>query len=129
VARVYAFGLCAPLAVVVLHQLACGEGSHVFQGQLFVMDRGCLGTSSSVDVVEGDPPAHDCAATCLAQPEADGGRTLYVSTMCAPYPHLFDASGGDPLCPAALAALSRSDTCLLDGGSSNPAPIPDAAPE
>ena len=50
-----------------------------------------------------------------------------VSTMCAPYPFSFDASGTDPTCPAALAALERNDTCLVDGGSTNPLPPPDDA--
>lgn len=102
---------------------ACGEPSHVFQGRLFREDanRRCLGTTASVDVVEGDPPG-TCPAVCLAQSHTDGGRSLYVSTMCAPYPFMFDASGTDPSCPAALAALERNDTCLVDGGSANPPP-------
>jgi hypothetical protein len=52
----------------------------------------------------------------------DGTRTVYVSTMCAPYPFGFDTSGGDPRCATALAAFDRNDTCLADGGSSAPLP-------
>lgn len=91
----------------------------MFEGQLFVERRACLGTPSSIDVVDGER-AGDCGPTCLVQLLADGGRTIYVSTMCAPYPFAVDASGTDPACSKALAALGRSDVCLLDGGSSNP---------
>jgi hypothetical protein len=124
--RLFALGL-APLAMLVECAFACGEPSHIFEGRLFVEERECLGTKSSVDVVEGDTPA-ECGPTCLAQPLADGGRSIYVATMCGPYPYGFDASGSDPLCPRALAALARNDTCFVDGGSSSPASTPaDAA--
>jgi hypothetical protein len=103
--------------------LACGDGSHIFEGRLFRPDRSCLASTSSIDVVEGDPPG-DCGPICLAQPLADGGRAIYVATMCAPYPFAFDASGADLLCPPALASLERSDSCLTDGGSTNPLPPP-----
>lgn len=101
---------------------ACTEASHVFEGRLFVEGRKCLGTTASVDVVDGENGGR-CPPTCLAQPLKDGGRAVYVSTMCAPYPFAFDASGGDLLCPIALEALDRNDTCLVDGGSTNPAPL------
>ena len=118
----WALGL-APLAMLVLHAAACGDPSHIFEGRRFVEQRACLGTISSIDVVEGDRPG-SCGPTCLAQPESDGGRSIYVSTMCAPYPFAFDASGSDPACPAALEALARNDSCRADGGSSNPLPPP-----
>lgn len=104
-----------------LQGLACGEPSHVYDGRLFLEHRRCLGTTVSVDVVEGEPPG-DCGPVCLAQPQRDGGRAIYVSRRCAPYPFGFDASGTDPACPEALAALERSDTCLVDGGSTSPPP-------
>jgi hypothetical protein len=103
--------------------VACGDGSHVYDAQLFVQDRGCLGTASSIDVVEGDAPSHACDPVCITQPEADGGREVYVGTTCAPYPpYPFDAAGTDPLCPVALAALARADVCFIDGGSEHPLP-------
>lgn len=114
--------LCAPA----LAALACGEPSHVFEGRLFLPHRGCLGTTSSVDVVDGEPPG-DCGPTCLAQTLPDGGASIYVATMCPPYPFAFDVSGTDPRCPEALAALSRDDTCLVDGGSTHPPPADAAA--
>ena len=113
----------APLGLLALHG-ACGDPSHVYEGRLFVEERHCLGTKSSVDVVDGERPG-SCGPTCLAQPTADRGRAIYVGTMCGPYPYGFETSGADPRCPAALAALERNDTCLIDGGSTRPA-LPDA---
>ena len=108
--------------VVVATLAACGETTHVYTGRLYVEDRGCLGTPSSIEVVEGDP-AGTCAPTCLVQRTTpDGKRPVYVSTMCAPFPFGFDTDGTDPRCAAALAALERDDTCHLDGGSSAPPP-------
>lgn len=100
---------------------ACGEHSHIYEGRLYRSDRDCLGTTSSVDVVSGEAPAA-CPPTCLAQAHADGGRSIYVATMCAPYPFDFDASGSDPMCPNALEALARNDTCRADGSSTAPRP-------
>jgi hypothetical protein len=112
--------------MIVVASLACEDTSHVYVGRLFVEERGCLGTATSVDVVEGDPPG-ECEPTCLAQSQSDGGRAIYVATMCPPFPFGFDVSGSDPACPDALAALARADTCRVDGGSTNPAPLRDAA--
>lgn len=109
------------LAVVACILHACGDPSHVYEGRLYRDDRDCLGTPSSVDVVTGDDPG-TCAPVCLVQRTFDGGRAYYVSTMCPPYPHGFDASGTDPVCPDALAAFERNDTCLVDGGTTNPLP-------
>jgi hypothetical protein len=111
---------------VVIASIACGDPSHIFEGRAYIVTRDCLGTTSSVDVVEGDKPTKICAPTCLAQGHPDGGRTLYVATMCPPYPFQFDASGSDPVCPTALAAFGRDDTCNVDGKTSSH-PIPDAA--
>jgi hypothetical protein len=120
-----------PLAAItsIVQAPACkDDGTHVYVGSLFVEARDCLGTSSSVDVVTGGDPG-DCAPICLLQHHGEGGRAVYVATMCPPYPAgvEFDTSGTDPACPAALAALARSDVCLSDGGDTNP--LPDAAAE
>lgn len=116
-----------PLVWLATQTTACGDESHVFEGRLFLEGRKCLGTNASVDVVEGSPPG-SCGPRCLSQHHADGGRSLYVSTMCGPFPFDFDSSGTDPGCGDALAALARNDTCLLDGGSSAPGAVGDASP-
>ena len=100
------------------------DGTHVYVGRLFLEARDCLGTSSSVDVISGDDPG-TCDPICMLQPRAEGGRAVYVSTMCPPYPEPdFDVSGKDPVCARALAALARNDTCLSDGGTTRPIPPP-----
>jgi hypothetical protein len=113
-----------PLAAIasIVHAPACkDDGTHVYVGSLFVEARDCLGTTSSVDVVTGGDPG-DCAPICLLQHHGEGGRAVYVATMCPPYPAgvEFDTTGTDPSCPAALAALARGDICLSDGGDTNP---------
>jgi hypothetical protein len=114
-------GAAAALACS-LHLSACkDDGTHTYLGRLYVEARGCLGTSSSLDAISGGDPG-DCPPICLAQPNAEGGRAIYVATMCGPYPYGFDTSGADPACPKALAALARNDTCLSDGGATHPLP-------
>ncbi|MDB4941846.1 MAG: hypothetical protein JWP97_1380 [Labilithrix sp.] len=110
-------------AACTLHAMGCkGDGTHVYQGRLYVEARDCLGTLSSVDVVGGDETG-ECAPVCMVQPRAEGGRAVYVATQCPPYPQPdFDFSGTDPACAKALAALTRDDTCVSDGGTTHPAP-------
>ncbi|CAN5924353.1 hypothetical protein BH11MYX4_BH11MYX4_00400 [soil metagenome] len=108
-----------------MHLSSCkDDGTHVYVGRLYVEGRDCLGTSSSVDVVSGDDPG-TCDPICMIQPRAEGGRAVYVSTECPPYPAPdFDLTGKDPICARALAALGRNDTCLSDGGTTKPVPPP-----
>ena len=85
--------------------------------------RDCLGNATTVDVVPGPNPGDCEPPVCMVQPLAEGGHSVFIATMCAPYPQPdFDFSGKDPDCPLALAALARGDFCLDDGGSQNPAP-------
>lgn len=128
--------LAAAAACMCIVQLsACeNDGTHVYIGRFYLESRGCLGTTSSLDVIEGDVPG-ECAPVCLVQRRADAARTVYVATMCPPYPAAveFDTSGADPACAPALAALARNDTCATDGGSAHPLPpeagAGDATPE
>ncbi len=115
-------GLAAIVCIV--HTSGCkDDGTHVYVGRLYVEARDCLGTSSSVDVISGDDPG-TCAPICLVQKRGEGGKAIYVATMCPPYPAgvEFDTAGTDPACPRALAALSRGDTCLSDGGTTHRPP-------
>ncbi len=119
------------LATCMMHLSACDkDGTHVYVGRLYLEARDCVATSSSLDAVAGGDPG-TCPAVCLTQPRAEGGRTVYVSTECAPYPAPdWDVSGTDPACARALAALARNDTCLSDGGTTQPLPdatVPEAA--
>ena len=103
--------------------VACGDNTHVFSGRLYVVDRDCVATKSSIEVVEGDPAPENCAPTCLVQRTTpNGARPVYVTTMCPPIPFGFDSDGADPRCAAALASFARNDTCFTDGGSSAPLP-------
>jgi hypothetical protein len=113
----------------ILQAFACDEvASHPFPARLYEPGRGCVGAPIALDVVEGPDPG-GCAATCIVR-SGDGGRDVYVSTMCAPYPPFHDTTGADPLCGPALAAFARTDLCLSDGGSTRPLPpsgVTDAA--
>jgi hypothetical protein len=111
------------LVIVVLVIAACGDTTHVYSGRLYVEERDCVATDSSIEVVEGDPAPKSCAPACLVQRTTpDGKRPVYVSTMCPPIPFGFDSDGKDARCAAALASFARNDTCLTDGGSSAPLP-------
>lgn len=124
--RLFALALL-PLAPTLAYAAACGDPSHTFLGRPYDELRECVGSTAALDVVEGEQPA-ECSPRCLARPMPDGGRLIYLSSMCGATPIPFDASGSDPLCPSALDAIGRRDTCLSDGGSANPAPRPiDAA--
>jgi hypothetical protein len=115
---------------------ACdNEASHFFVGQLFEPARGCLDPEGSIAQVDGPVPDQACAATCVVGPSGQNGNasSVYVTTMCGPYPALADTSGEPAGCTEALAALDRGDTCLIDGDSSSPEPMtnpdaPDASP-
>jgi hypothetical protein len=107
-------------SLVLFALTACGESSHVYEARLYDEARRCLATTSSVDVVTGDRPG-TCAPTCFVQPLRDGGRSIYVSTMCGPYPFGFRVTT-EPPCDEAIAALSRDDTCKADGTSTHPQP-------
>ena len=126
--RVAALGLCGVAGLCALRTMAgCGDdGTHIYEGRFYNEARDCLGTISTVDVVDGPAPSQYCPPVCLSQKQPDGGRVLYTSIMCAPYPFDFDSSGTDPKCAAALAAHARNDTCFSDGGSASPLPKSDA---
>ena len=112
----------AGLAAVLPSAGGCNDpAQHVYMAQLFEADRMCLDTYSALDVSPGGGGDTWCAPVCLV-----GGGAIYVSSVCPPYPSTYDTSGTDPGCAAALAAFTRGDECLDDGGSSNP-PMSDAS--
>jgi hypothetical protein len=71
-----------------------------------------------MDVVSGNDPG-TCDAVCILQHRADGGRAVYVSAMCPPYPSVeFEVGAQDPACTQALDAFSRKALCVNDAGAS-----------
>ncbi len=127
VAAVLGLGASLSFALASFALGSCGGGAHVLEGQRFDPSRGCLEKTSTLDVLDGPPPAQPCAPLCLLQTTSDGGTALYVSRSCPPFPPQWDTSAKDPRCALALAAASRNDSCLSDGGSTHP-PV-DASPE
>lgn len=121
--------LTALTALVGALPLACGKGSYLFLGRRYAVERGCLETTTSIDVMSGDDPGN-CGTRCVTAPfvgdgGSDAGRTrdTYLTVMCGPLPVNVTAAS-DALCDDAVAALARRDTCLGDGGSA--APLADA---
>ena len=104
---------------------ACDEEtSHLLVAQLFDPSRACLDPEGTIALVDGPVPGSACPPTCVVGPSGQNGNasSVYVTTMCGPYPELDDTSGDPAGCSDALAALDRRDTCLVDGGSTSPAP-------
>lgn len=94
---------------------ACSDPvSHLYEGRFYAADRKCLGTTSSIDVVEGGDTG-TCSPVCLIK-----DSNVYVGTSCPPFPPGYDTTGTSPVCVDALAANARDDTCLVDGGSTHP---------
>ena len=127
-AALLAAGALAIAATAAIAAAACSDAvSHVLQGRAYIEGRDCLGTASSIDVVSGTDPG-TCAPACIVQTTFEGGRQVYVTITCPPYPPDYDLSGKDPSCAPALAAFARDDTCIADGGSTHPVAPPDAGP-
>ena len=116
--RFAGFGLLVAIAGGVVGFAACNDPEqYVFSAAPFDTVNNCLGSYQAVDVVSGGTGASTCAPKCFVNAGA-----VYVSTMCAPFPDpaVWDESGLNPNCPAALSAFARMDICSPDGGSSNP---------
>ncbi len=89
----------------VLLLAACGDPvSHLYLGRFYAANRKCLGTTASVDVVEGEDTG-TCNPVCLIK-----DSNVYVGQSCPPLPPGYDSTGTNPLCAEALAAAARDDT-------------------
>lgn len=99
------------LAGFVLLAGACSEvGPRVYIAEPYDAEAGCLGEYEAVGLVQADRLASDCRTTCL---EIRG--TLYVSSVCPPFPDsAAELTPDDPACAAALTAAY----CLTDDTSS-----------
>jgi hypothetical protein len=126
VSRFAALGLLAATLGGLAVAAACNDPEqYVFSAAPFDTTNLCLGPYQAVDVVSGGSGASTCAPKCFVNAGA-----VYVSTVCPPFPDptVWDESGLDPNCPAALSAFARMDTCFPDGGSSNPWIMVDGSP-
>ncbi|HSQ62835.1 MAG TPA: hypothetical protein VLM85_06455 [Polyangiaceae bacterium] len=110
---------------------ACDSGSfYAYVARIYDLQRDCLSDVQAVDIGNGPDPGLGCAPKCLVASDQDGGVVVYATTMCGPVPYGVDSTGTDPRCAKALAAVQRSDICLADGGSTDPAEAgTDAAPD
>jgi hypothetical protein len=119
-------GACVFGAGAAVVAIACDEASsHPFGGRLYEDSRGCLDDGTEIDVVDGTDPGSACDPKCVVTPpDPDSGvLSVYVSTMCPPFPEGYDVSGEDPRCQEAVLAYQENLTCLIDGGIAN---VPDA---
>jgi hypothetical protein len=80
---------------------------------------GCLDRSTVLDVVVTD--AGTCPRHCLVQ-RGEAGTVTYITLECPPYLPGLDPTELDPTCKLAKDAFDRGDTCLPDGGQTNPPP-------
>ncbi len=81
---------------------ACSDtGPRVYTAQPYDAETGCLGEYEAIGLVEADELPATCAPTCL-----DVAETVYVTTLCAPYPELATVLTADDSqdCAAALQA-------------------------
>lgn len=103
------------------------DPTYVYRATPFDTSTGCLGTPVSLDVIQGPLPA-DCPPACLVQSSTrDGGRSVYVSRTCAPYPPELDSTGTVPECSRALLAAAQSSGCVPEGGVDSGLPDPSDA--
>ena len=96
-------GLLAAAAFSLL--AACSDtGPRVYTAQPYDADAACLGEYEAIGLVEADELPANCEPTCLSVSE-----TVYVTTLCAPYPDL-----ATPLTAAEsedCAAALQSEAC------------------
>jgi len=109
------------LLALLLVLTSCDSGSmYVYTVGLYNPQLDCIIDFEGIDVIEGNDPGSTCTPKCIVGQDVDGDTLVSATTECGPPPYGFDVSGSNPLCPNAMAALTRSDYCLDGGGSSNP---------
>ena len=108
---------------------ACDDTpTHIFYGQQYDSDLGCLETVTAVDTIGGNDTGQNCAISCVEYNDPEAGATAYASTTCPPYPPLFSVNSGDQLCTQAIAAAKTGTSCLDDGGVEVTNPIDAGTP-
>jgi len=89
--------------------LSCKEsGPRVYTAQAYDVEVGCLETYAPLGLVEAEDVGAECDPVCLLLDD-----TVYVSTVCAPYPAetSLEDPAESPECVAALAALVAEAYC------------------
>jgi hypothetical protein len=117
-ARLVLAGLLVATAATFAVFAACNDPEeYVYSAAPFDTVNDCLDPYQGIDVVSGGTGADNCAPVCIV-----GSGLVYVSTVCPPLPDpsVWDESGQNGACAAALSAFARMDMCNPDGGSSNP---------
>ena len=75
---------CSLAVTAALLLAACSDtGPRVYTAQPYDAEAACLGEYEAIGLVEADDLPANCAPTCLAAAD-----TIYVTTLCAPYPDL-----------------------------------------
>ena len=115
--------MSAPLLACAV-AVACNDGpqSHVYVAWLYQAAGACLEPSTTLAVIGTPNGSLECKPACLVQssppPAGAATETLYLSTMCAPYPtSLTPTTDADPACAAALAAYASGAVCGDDAGA------------
>jgi hypothetical protein len=87
---------------------ACEEyGPRVYTAAPYRAELGCLDPYAPIGLVQARDLGSQCDAICLRE-----GDTLYVSTVCAPYPAEATIEAADAgSCAAAVAALAAEGYC------------------
>lgn len=97
----------AAACFALLFAVACeSEGPRVYTAQPYDAELDCLGDYVPIGLVTADELPGTCAPVCLRQ-----DATLYLSTVCRPYPDTVVEESPDDSdeCAAALAALEDED--------------------
>jgi hypothetical protein len=84
------------------------EGPRVYTAQPFDAELGCLGDYEPIGLVTADELPGTCDPVCLRQ-----DTTLYLSTVCRPYPDTVVEESPDDSeeCATALASLEAEAYC------------------
>ncbi|HEX3343929.1 MAG TPA: hypothetical protein VHS09_05115, partial [Polyangiaceae bacterium] len=65
---------------------SCDEPDvHILTAQLYDPAGACVGASNGVDVVQGPSTGDNCSPSCLSIASGDGS-SVYVTTVCPPFP-------------------------------------------
>jgi len=95
------WGVVLPAVLVVA---SCDEPNvHILTAQLYDPAGACVGQSDGVDVVQGPSTGDACNPSCLTI--TSGSTTsVYVTTVCPPFPQDYTVEGEDAAAEAGVSA-------------------------